>query len=175
MLGWQIDFLGLDGRLSSLTYPEYDLSKSRIPAAPTNTIEILISASSSRDTLTSTKEVYVPYQQLNEITWFTHFFLQLRSFAIVVIFNFNLITTIYLKFQHFQCGILHQGFWVLFFVQGARYFELCLEYCDLSVDRSICWRSCFSLRVLHYCVCDNFKMVCVIIRCFQLQYLSMGE
>ena len=34
---WQ----GLDGRLSSLTHPEYDLSESRIPAAPASTLEIL--------------------------------------------------------------------------------------------------------------------------------------
>ena len=86
-------FLGLDGRLSSLTHPEYDLSKSRIPAAPTTPIEILLSLSRFQDTLTSTKGVYDPYAHLHEISWFIHCFLQLRGFASHS-FNFNLIRSI---------------------------------------------------------------------------------
>ena len=87
MLGRQID-LGLDGRLSSLTHPEYDLSKSRIPAAPANTVEIL-SLTRFRDTLTSTKEGCVPYSLLEERGLFTF-----ASGSAIVIFNFNLITSI---------------------------------------------------------------------------------
>jgi hypothetical protein len=71
MLGRQID-LGLDGRLSSLTHPEYDLSKSRITAAPANTVETL-SLTRFRDTLTSTIEGYAPYSLLDERCWFIHF------------------------------------------------------------------------------------------------------
>ena len=78
-------FWDYDGRLSSLTHPEYDLSKSRIPAAPPNTIEILLSLSRFRDTLTSSKGVYDPYAHLHEISWFIHCFLQLRSFAMLLV------------------------------------------------------------------------------------------
>jgi hypothetical protein len=69
---------GLDGRLSSLTHPEYDLSESRIPAAPANTAEIL-SLRRFRDTLTSTKEADVPYSLLDERCWFIHFCFRVSS------------------------------------------------------------------------------------------------
>jgi hypothetical protein len=89
MLGRQID-LGLDGRLSSLTHPEYDLSKSRIPAAPANTVEIL-SLTRFRDTLTSTKEGAVfPTRYLRRDVGLFIF----ASGSAIVIFNFNLITSI---------------------------------------------------------------------------------
>lgn len=76
--GGRLIWEGLDGRLSSLTHPEYDLSKSRIPAAPANTVEML-PLTRFRDALTSTKEVDVPYSLLDERCWFVHFCFRVSS------------------------------------------------------------------------------------------------
>jgi hypothetical protein len=70
--GGRLVWKGLDGRFSSLTHPEYDLSESRIPAAQANTAEIL-SLTRFRDTPASMREASAPYSLLNERCWFIHF------------------------------------------------------------------------------------------------------
>lgn len=69
---------GLDGRLSSSTHPEYDLSESRIPATPANTAEITL-LTRFRDTLASTKEADIPYSLLDKRCWFIHFCFRISS------------------------------------------------------------------------------------------------
>jgi len=135
-------FLGLDGRLSSLTHPEYDLSKSRIPAAPTTPIEILLSLSRFQDTLTSTKGVYDPYAHLNDISLFIQcFFTTLVSSH--SIFNFN--NNVYLKFSNINGG----SYWGFGFI-------LCLGCSLLSVSESISirgWLESVSEALSGVCPC----------------------